>query len=55
MQKLFMGFFITFTYNNVPFTKFIGKNFYIFAIAAFTFMSVLLMVHGALDVIRKPP
>ena len=47
--------FILFTYNNVPFTKFIQANFFIFAISAFTFLTVLMMVHVALDFVRKPP
>lgn len=50
-----MAFFILYTYNDVLFTKFIEANFYIFAIAAFIFLSVLMMVHVALDFVRKSP
>lgn len=50
-----MALFIIFTYNHVPFTEFIYKNFFIFAIAAFVFMTILMMVHTALDFVRKAP
>lgn len=49
-----MGIFITYTYNNVPFTEFIGQNFHLFAIAAFVLITILFMVHVALDLVRKP-
>jgi hypothetical protein len=50
-----MAIFITFTYNHVPFTKFIEENFWIFAISAFMFLTVLMLVHTALDYVRKAP
>lgn len=50
-----MAGFIIFTYNHVEFTEFIYRNFFIFAIAAFVFMTILLMVHVALDFLRRPP
>lgn len=50
-----MAIFLTITYNNVPFTNFIRDNFYIFAIAAFVFLTVLMLVHTALDYVRRPP
>lgn len=55
MQKLFVAFFILFTYNSLPFTNFIQKNFFIFAIAAFAYLTVLMMVHVAYDFVRKSP
>jgi hypothetical protein len=55
MQKIFLGVFITFVYNNVPFTEYVKSNFFIFAISAFILMTVLFMVHIALDFVRKPP
>lgn len=55
MQKLFMAGFIIFTYNHVEFTALIKQNFFIFAIAAFILMTILLMVHVALNFLRKPP
>lgn len=39
----------------MPFTLYIKDNFFIFAISAFIFMTILLMVHVALDFVRKPP
>jgi hypothetical protein len=50
-----MALFILFTYNSIPFTQFIQDNFFIFAISAFTFLTVLMMVHIALDFVRRPP
>ncbi len=44
-----------FVYNNVPFTDYIKSNFFIFAISAFILLTVLFMVHIALDFVRKPP
>lgn len=55
LQKLVMALFITYTYNNVPFTNFIGENFLIFAISAFIFITLLFMVHVALEFIKQPP
>lgn len=46
---------IIFVYNNVPFTDYIRVNFFIFAISAFLYLSVLMLVHVALDFVRKPP
>lgn len=50
-----MGIFITITYNNVPFTNFIGDSFFIFAAAAFVFLAILMLVHVAFHYIRKSP
>lgn len=55
MQKIILGTFIMFVYNNVPFTNYIKSNFFIFAISAFILLTVLFMVHIALDFVRKPP
>ena len=55
MQKIILGVFIVFVYNNVPFTDYVRSNFFIFAISAFILLTVLFMVHIALDFVRKPP
>lgn len=55
VQKIILGIFIVVVYNNVPFTEFIGHNFFIFAISAFVFLTILMMVHVALEVVRRPP
>lgn len=55
LQKILLGAWITYVYNNVPLTDYIKINFFIFAVSAFTFMTILLMVHTALDFVRKPP
>lgn len=55
LQKILLSLFILFVYNNVPFTGYVKETFFIFAISAFIFLTVLMMVHIALEVIRKPP
>ncbi|CDW90337.1 UNKNOWN [Stylonychia lemnae] len=55
LQKIFVAMWIIFVYNNVQFTQKIKENFFIFAISAFVYMTVLMMVHTALDFVRKSP
>ena len=55
LQKIVMGIFIIYVYNNVPFTEFIGKSFYLFAIAAFSYLTIIMLVHIALDFVKKYP
>ena len=55
IQKIVMGIFITYVYNNVPFTLYIADAFLIFASSAFIFLMVLLSVHVALDYVRHSP
>ena len=55
IQKIVMALFITYVYNNVPFTIYIGENFIFFAISAFIFLAILMLIHVALDLVRKYP
>lgn len=55
MQKIFLALFIVFVYNNVTFTQLVRHNFFIFAISAFIFLTILMMVHTALDFVKRSP
>jgi hypothetical protein len=55
IQKLVLSFFIIYVYNNITLTEYIAQSFFIFAISAFIFLTILMMVHVALDIVRKFP
>ena len=55
MQKIMLGLFILFVYNDVGFTAYVRGSFWLFAISAFMMMTVLLLVHISLEFVRRPP
>jgi len=55
MQKIILGLFILFVYNNVRFTEYVKGSFWIFVISVFIMMTVLFLVHVSLEIMRKSP
>ena len=52
LQKIFLAIFIIYTYNNLIFTQYIATHFIWFAISGVVFLSILMMVHSFINLIK---